>query len=65
MYQELLATGVDIDGFTLSEDALTELRETAAERDLEPSVWTVAVWVTRKPRAVNSGERVCNARENR
>ncbi|WP_254864614.1 class I SAM-dependent DNA methyltransferase [Halovivax gelatinilyticus] len=40
VYLELLAAGVDVDGFDLSADALSVLRENAAERDLEPSVWT-------------------------
>lgn len=39
IYLELLAAGVDADGFDLSRDALAVLRETAAERDLAPTVW--------------------------
>ncbi|WP_247730537.1 class I SAM-dependent methyltransferase [Halovivax limisalsi] len=40
IYLELLAAGVDADGFDLSPDALAILREHAAERGLDPSVWT-------------------------
>lgn len=40
---ELLAAGVDVDGFDLSPDALAILRENAAERGLDPSVWTAAL----------------------
>ncbi len=39
IYLELLAAGVDADGFDLSADALDVLAERATERDLEPSVW--------------------------
>ncbi|EMA40548.1 class I SAM-dependent DNA methyltransferase [Halobiforma nitratireducens] len=39
IYLDLLAAGVDADGFDRSRDALAVLRETAAKRDLEPSVW--------------------------
>jgi len=36
---ELLAAGVDADGFDRSADTLRELRASAAERGLDPSVW--------------------------
>lgn len=39
VYLELLQAGVDIDGFDLSESALSVLREKAAERGIEPTVW--------------------------
>lgn len=39
IYLELLAAGVDADGFDRSADALGVLRERADERGLEPSVW--------------------------
>ncbi|SDR29458.1 class I SAM-dependent methyltransferase [Natronobacterium texcoconense] len=39
IYLELLEGGVDADGFDLSAAALEVLRENAAERGLEPSVW--------------------------
>ncbi|WP_049928962.1 class I SAM-dependent DNA methyltransferase [Halopiger goleimassiliensis] len=39
IYLELLAAGVDADGFDRSRDMLEILRESAAERGLEPSVW--------------------------
>ncbi|MFC3959701.1 class I SAM-dependent DNA methyltransferase [Halovivax cerinus] len=40
IYLQLLAAGVDADGFDLSADALAVLRENAAERGLDPAVWT-------------------------
>ena len=39
VYLELLAAGVDADGFDGAPEMLSELRSRAAERDLEPSVW--------------------------
>ena len=39
IYLELLAAGVDADGFDLSREALTVLRENAEARGLEPTVW--------------------------
>lgn len=39
VYLELLDSGIDIDGFDLSEDALAVLRENAADRGVDPSVW--------------------------
>lgn len=39
VYLPILADGVDIDGFDLSPDSLSVLRETAREEGLEPSVW--------------------------
>lgn len=39
IYLELLRRGVDVDGIDISADALTFLRDKAAEQDLSPSVW--------------------------
>lgn len=39
IYLEILEQGVSIDGLDASDAALDILRETAGERDLEPSVW--------------------------
>jgi len=39
VYLDLLAAGVDADGFDRSADTLRELRRSAAERGLDPSVW--------------------------
>lgn len=39
VYLELLEAGIDADGFDGSQEMLSILRERAAERDLEPSVW--------------------------
>jgi SAM-dependent methyltransferase len=39
VYLDLLAAGVDADGFDISADALDRLREKAADRDLDPTVW--------------------------
>jgi SAM-dependent methyltransferase len=39
IYLELLAAGVDADGIDLSSASLDVLRQRAAERDLDPSVW--------------------------
>jgi len=39
IHLELLAAGVDADGFDVAASTLDVLRERAAERDLEPSVW--------------------------
>jgi SAM-dependent methyltransferase len=39
IYLDLLEAGVDADGFDASADALDRLREKAAERDLDPTVW--------------------------
>lgn len=39
IYLELLEAGVDADGIDLSADSLAVLRERAAERGLDPSVW--------------------------
>lgn len=39
IYLDLLAAGVDADGFDASADALDRLREKAADRELDPSVW--------------------------
>lgn len=39
IYLELLAAGVDADGVDVAGPALSVLREKAAERGLEPSVW--------------------------
>lgn len=40
IYLELLDAGIDADGFDLSSDALDVLEAKAADRDLEPTVWT-------------------------
>jgi SAM-dependent methyltransferase len=39
IYLDLLANGVDADGFDASAGALARLREKATDRGLEPSVW--------------------------
>jgi SAM-dependent methyltransferase len=39
IYLDLLEAGIDADGFDRSADALAVLRERAAERGIEPSVW--------------------------
>jgi SAM-dependent methyltransferase len=39
IYLELLDAGIDADGVELSDASLSVLRENAAERDLDPSVW--------------------------
>lgn len=39
IYLELLAAGVDADGIDLSQSMLSELREKAVDRNLNPSVW--------------------------
>jgi SAM-dependent methyltransferase len=39
IHLELLAAGIDADGFDRSVDTLRELRKTAMERGLDPSVW--------------------------
>lgn len=39
IYLDVLAAGVDVDGFDASAGSLSLLRERAAEQDLDPSVW--------------------------
>ena len=48
VYLELLEAGVDADGFDASTEMLSVLRERAADRGLEPSVWAGDM---RKPNA--------------
>jgi len=43
VYLELLAAGVDADGFDASRGALAVLREHAARRGLDPSVWQASM----------------------
>jgi SAM-dependent methyltransferase len=43
VYLDLLADGLDVDGIDLSTGMLRVLRETAAERGLDPSVWAADV----------------------
>lgn len=40
IYLELLADGIDVDGFDLSADMVEQLREYAEMVDLDPNVWT-------------------------
>lgn len=40
VYLELLSAGFDVDGIDASERSLAHLRDAAAEREREPSVWT-------------------------
>lgn len=39
VYLDLLEAGIDVDGFDGAPEMLSVLRDRAAERDLEPSVW--------------------------
>lgn len=39
IYLELLADGIDVDGIDVSAEMVAQLREYAADHDLEPSVW--------------------------
>lgn len=50
IYLDLLAAGVDADGFDLSEGMLDVLREKAGERGLEPNVWQADVTAFEPPR---------------
>ena len=51
VYLELLAAGVDADGFDRAVTTLRELRRSAADRGLDPSVWRADITVFAVDRA--------------